>query len=95
MIRMAVSRWARNHYPGLLFLSLPNRSLPGLTEGKERETELLMMVQTAEGNPVRHFGGNGDYASLNYGWWSKEHEVYATVRRLRPRHLVQPEFGVP
>ncbi|GAA2607973.1 hypothetical protein GCM10010304_68550 [Streptomyces roseoviolaceus] len=29
---------------------------------------------------LRYFGDNGGYGSLNYGWWSEEHQVYATVR---------------
>ncbi|MFI7020732.1 hypothetical protein [Streptomyces sp. NPDC050164] len=29
---------------------------------------------------LRYFGDKGVYASLNYGWWSEEHQVYATVR---------------
>ncbi|MEV0170948.1 hypothetical protein AB0I00_07450 [Streptomyces sp. NPDC050803] len=30
---------------------------------------------------IRYFGSESDLnASLNYGWWSEEHEVYASVR---------------
>lgn len=29
---------------------------------------------------IRYFGDNGRSLSLNYGWWSAEYQVYATVR---------------
>ncbi|GGS88868.1 hypothetical protein [Streptomyces violaceus] len=78
----------------------PFYALAGQSEGKDRETELRMMVQATGDHPVRrpdisefhsdrlgrglrclrYFGDSGVYASLNYGWWSDEHQVYATVR---------------
>ena len=34
---------------------------------------------------IRYFGDPSDPgASLNYGWWSEEHQVYASVRTVPP-----------